>query len=160
MIRFLLWSALGYASCVWDSSCSPEHSRWPSATAVFILLLSTREPRYGLWGAAACGLVMDAAQGGLLGPRVVTGVLIATLVGYAQIGHTEAKWLRGAVLVFLFSAGWLLAPRMADLKTGTPGWGSAGFDQSVILQSVSTTLVTLAIRSLLRPVRHADEAHW
>jgi hypothetical protein len=156
MIRLFIWAALGYVSCVWDCSCSPLHARWPSATAVFILLLAMRYPRCSVWGAGGCGLVMDAAQGGPLGPRVLAGVLIATLAGYFRIGHAETKWPRVALLVFIFSTGWLLAPVWA----GIPDWGSAGITPAIVLQAVSTTLVTLAIRSLLRPVAHEDEAYW
>lgn len=156
MIRFIVWSALGYASCVWDCSCSPEHTRWPSATAVFILLLAMREPRYSVWAAGICGLVMDAAQGGALGPRVLAGVLMATTARSFRINHAETNWLRVALLVLILSVGWLLAPGLAHFRSGV----YAIWDQTLVLRAVSTTLVTLALRSLLKPSTHADEAVW
>lgn len=156
MIRLIVWTALGYASCVWDSSCSPEHVRWPSATAVFVLLLAMREPRYAIWGAGACGLAMDAAQGGVLGPRVLAGVVIATLASGFRIDHAETSWLRVAVLAFVLSWAWLLAPGLANFRSGA----FAVWDQTLVLRAVSTTLVTLALRSLLKPTTHADEAPW
>lgn len=160
MIRFIVWSALGYASCVWDCSCSPEHARWPSAAAVFILLLSMREPRFCVWGSAACGLVMDAGQGGALGPRVLAGVLIATLAGYFKIGHAETNSIRVTPLVLIFSLGWLLAPGLVHLTTIASAGLATIWDRTAALQAVSTTLVTLALRSLLRPASHEDEARW
>jgi len=160
MILAFLWAALGYASCVWDFSCNPEHSRWPSATGVFILLLAMRHPRYGIWGAAACGLFMDAGQGGLLGPRVLAGVAIAAVAGYSEIGRAETKWPRVALLVFVLSFVWISAPKMDHTKSRMSAWANAIIDQEIVLQAVSTALVTLAIRSLLRPVVLEDEAHW
>ncbi len=160
MIRLIAWTALGYASCVWDCSCSPVHDRWPSATGVFILLLSMREPRHCVWAAAACGLVMDAGQGGPLGLRVLAGVLIATLTCATEIGKAETKWTRVALFVFLMSLGWLLVPRLAHFGSDGLSWGGAAWNQTLVMQAVSTTLVTLAIRSLLRPVAHKNEAPW
>lgn len=156
MIRFIVWLALGYASCVWDCSCNPEHVRWPSATAVFVLLLAMREPRYAIWGAGICGLAIDAAQGGVLGPRMLAGVVLATLASALRISHAETSWLRVALLVFVLSLGWLLAPGLANFRSGT----FAAWDQTIVFRAVSTTLVTLALRSLLKPATHADEAHW
>ncbi len=156
MIRLIAWAVLGYASCVWDCSCSPEHARWPSATAVFILLLATREPRHCVWAAGLCGLVMDAAQSGVLGPRVLAGVFMATLASSFRLSQAETKGLGVALLVYILSLGWLLAPGLAHFKSGA----SAIWDQTLILRAVSTTLVTLALRSILRPKTHADEAAW
>lgn len=160
MIRFIVWSALGYASCVWDCSCSPEYVRWPSATAVFVLLLAMREPRYAVWGAGTCGLAMDAAQGGPLGPRVLAGVLIVTLAGHFQLGHIETRWFRVALSVFILSTMWLLAPELTPQRWVTTAGTITIWDQPLLYQAMSTTLVTLAIRSLTGSNTRQDEAHW
>lgn len=160
MIRFIVWLALGYASCVWDCSCSPEYVRWPSATAVFILLLAMREPWHAGWGAGVCGLVIDAAQGGPLGPRVLAGVLIATLAGHFQLGHIETRWFRVAICVFILSALWLLVPGLTPHRWINATGAVTIWDQPLLYQAMSTTLVTLAIRSLTGPNTRQEEAHW
>ena len=145
----LLWFALGYASCVWDCSSSPLDPRGPSATGVFVVLLAMRVPQFGLWGAALYGLVMDAAHGGPLGPRVLAGVIAMVVVSYTKIAKTETHWIL-AVLISITAVGlWLAAP----LTTLT--WGDAVSDpergiraQALAMTTLSTTLVVMALRCL------------
>ena len=151
MSRVLLWVTLGYASCVWDCSINPVDARWPSATAVFLLLLAMRVPQHSQWGAGLCGLVLDAAQGGPLGLRVLAGVVLTAFACRMGIGRQGTKWPRMTLLVVLVSAGWLAIPQLVTWGLSvTTTLGNAEVYQALAYRTVSTTLVTLAIWSLIR----------
>ncbi len=152
----LLWIALGYVSCVWDCSSHTPDSRGPSATGVYILLLAMRAPRYGVLGAALCGLLLDAAQGGPLGGRVVTGVIGVALASHWRIQLPQTHWSRVVLIAVFTTAGWVATPHISNWVTGlssTPGWPLA---QSVTLTTLLTTLVVLGIRSATRPAEWSN----
>lgn len=149
MGRALLWIVVGYACCLWDCSASIHGPLWPSATGAYIVLLMMLEPRYGLWGAAICGLVLDAAQGGTLGPRVWAGVLSTSVASHFGLHRTETRWPRIISIVATASTLWLLAPLLSsELRNSIPfqPWSLA---QSLATTTLSTTLLVLAIRRLI-----------
>lgn len=152
----LLWLALGYASCVWDCSSSPLDPRWPSATGVFIVLLAMRVPRYGLWGAALCGLILDAANGGPLGPRVIAGIIATALTSRLQLGRTETGWVRAMLVIAAAIGLWLAAPLVPVFIAGGINSHSWALTQSLATTTASTTLVVLTIRSIMRPKDHEE----
>lgn len=143
----LWWLILGYMSCAWDCSSSPHDPRWPSATGLFVVLLAMRVPRFSLWGAALCGLVMDAANGGPLGPRVLAGVLMAALVSHAKLGEAETCWPTALLVSMVAITLWLVVPLVAS-----SGGSMSSFDLRAQSQScVTTTLIVLALRSVTIP---------
>jgi cell shape-determining protein MreD len=152
----LLWLALGYASCVWDCSSSPLDPRWPSAAGVFVVSLAMRVPRFGLWGAVLFGLVLDAAHGGPLGPRVVAGVLAAAAVSHAHLGHMETRWWRVAGVSFAAITLWVLTPLVAAGNGNLWEPSRRMWDQPLVVSALSMTLIVLAIWSLIRPPEFAD----
>ena len=151
-----LWLALGYASCVWDCASSPLGPRWPSATGIFILLLVIQMPRVGLWGAALCGLILDAAHGGPLGPRMIAGVIATALASHLQLGRAETGWVRAILVSATANALWLGAPLIPRFLAGGISSSSWALTQSLATTTVSTTLIVLAIRSVIRSKDHGE----
>jgi cell shape-determining protein MreD len=147
----LLWFTFGYASCVWDCSSSPLDPRWPSATGVFVVLLAMRVPQFSIWGAALCGLVMDAAQGDWLGPRVVAGVIAAAFASHANLGRSETHWSRAAFVSLAAIALWLAAPHLPAGVRGMPHTELWTLAPSLATTTLSTALVVLAIRYFTLP---------
>ncbi len=152
----LLWFALGYASCVWDCSVSPSDPRWPSATGVFVVLLAMRVPRHGVWGAALCGLAMDAAHGGALGPRVLAGAIAAAVVSHTNLGRTGIHWSRAAFVSVMVIALWLAAPLVPTWLSGVPHTDPWALAPSLGTTTLSTALVVLAIRHFTLPAVRSD----
>lgn len=150
------WLALGYASCVWDCSSHPQDPRWPSATGVFILLLAMRSPRFSLWGAALCGLILDAAHGGPLGPQVIAGVIATALARHLQLGRAESGWVRATIVIATAIAIWLAAPRVPLFITSGINSNSWALAQPIATMTLSTTLIVLAIRSITLPQDRTD----
>ncbi len=143
----LLWFALGYTSCVWDCASSP---RWPSATGVFVVFMAMRVPRWSLWGAALCGLVLDAAHGGPLGPRVLAGVLVTAWVSQAHLDRTETGWPRALGVSIAAMALWSMAQFAATNGAGVSGPNRDMWPQSLALTTVSSTLIVMALWRLTR----------
>lgn len=152
MGRALLWIVMGYACCLWDTSARIHDLLWPSATGVYLALLVMREPRYGLWGGAICGLVLDAAQGGTLGPRVWGGVLSTSLASHLGLHRAETHWLRILSIVALASVIWLFVPRLFSERLNTIPLLSWSLAQSMATTTLSTALVVLALRRLIPPL--------
>lgn len=149
----IFWLGLGYASCVWDCSSNPVDTRWPSATGVFVLLMALRSPRFSLCGAALCGLILDAAHGGPLGPRVIAGVIANGLACQWGISRAETSWVRAAVVTAAAIAIWLAAPALSSELNRSDAW--AAFT-SIAMKTFSTSLISLAIRSVIRPIPRFD----
>lgn len=153
MGRALFWMTLGYVSCLWDCSASMNDSRWPSATGAYLTLLVTFSPQYGLWGAALCGLVLDAAHGGVLGPRVIGGVIATSLVSHFGLQRAETRWPRAVCLIASGIALWLVVPLITARVRGDlhiNHWTQA---QSIATTTLSSTLIVLALRVLVRNER-------
>ena len=146
----LWWIALGYASCVWDCASSPSDPRWPSATGGCVVLMALRVPRWGLWGAALCGLVLDAAHGGPLGPRVLAGVLVTALVSQAHLDRAETSWPRALGVFLAAMALWSMAPFAATVGAVVSVPIRVLQAQSLALSTISSTLIVMALWRLTR----------
>ena len=153
----LLWFALGYMSCVWDCSVSPLDPRWPSATGVFILLFAMRVPRFSVWGAALCGLVLDATHGGPLGPRVLAGVIATAFASHWGVGRTETNWSRTILITVDAVVIWLTVPILLaglDRLSQSHGWAMS---RSIAATTLSTSLMVFVIRSMIRSRQRTDD---
>jgi cell shape-determining protein MreD len=150
MARTLLWIALGYVSCLWDCSAGFHDPRWPSATGVFLALLVMQWPKCGLWGAALCGLVLDAAHGGILGPRVLGGVIATSVVSHFGLHRSDTRWPRSVCLIVSLIALWLAVPLITAGVTGSLHFNHWTLAQSIATTTLSTTLIVLAVRVMMR----------
>ncbi len=153
--RALLWMTLGYLSCLWDCSAGWHDSRWPSATGVYLTLLVMQWPKSGLWGAALCGFVLDAAHGGVLGPRVIGGVLATSFACHLGLQQSETRWPRAVCLIASFIALWLVVPLIIAGVRGDLHINHWTMAQSIATTTLSSTFIVLAIRVLVRTERVA-----
>ncbi len=149
MGRTLLWMTLGYVSCLWDCSAGLHDSRWPSATGVYLTLLVMLWPKCGLWGAAICGLVLDAAHGGVLGSRVLGGVTATSLACHFSLHRAEIRWPRAAFSIATAIAIWLAAPLLTGGVRGDLQFNRWTQAQSIATTTLSSTLIVLAICALV-----------
>ncbi len=153
MGRALLWMTLGYLSCLWDCSAGFHDSRWPSATGVYLALLVMQWPQYGLWGAALCGLVLDAAHGGVLGPRVLGGVTATSFASHLGLHRSETRWPRAAFIIATAIAIWLVVPLITADVRGDLHFNLWTQAQSIATTTLSSTIIVLAILVLVRTER-------
>lgn len=156
MWRILCWGIAAYAVIAWDTSCHPLHVRWPSMTAIYLVLMTRWAPKFGPWGGGLCGLIHDAASGGRIGLRLISATIAMNLAQHGmRAGSAESPW-KQILLVSASICSWLVLP--VALELALTGVNSAEIPRQLSplsVKSISTILMTLVILTIA-PGREAE----